>query len=442
MINRLWVRLSLAFALVGLVEILVVAVAYRHAEIRTPDWETAVAAFLNEPHGLVEELVTSYEATGNWDEAKRLLNERQAHYASVLNAEVHFDLMDLRHHNLIYSTAAPPVTHPEGEMTIPIGPAKPYALLRLAVSGIIPEDTFHALMVTLFFSFVFSIVLGMIFSRTQTRPLAELAATAHALREHDLDRRAVVQGSVEIIEVAQAFNAMAEGLQRSEMLRRNLVADVAHELRTPLTVLQSRLYGILDDVYQVDKAQITALYEQTRLLSRLVNDLQELSCVEANQLPLNKHRTNLQPLLEDTLTTFQMVTKDKNITLKTMIPESLPLVEVDEERINQVIFNLVTNALRHTPEEGTITVRVYDEDSMLKVEVRDYGEGIAPEHLPHIFERFYRADPSRQRSSGGTGLGLAIAKSIVEAHGGTLTAASEGIPGWGTVFTMGLPVVR
>lgn len=439
--KHLWVRLSLAFALVGLVGILAVAIALKRLEMRSPSWEKAVSAFIKEPHGFADELAASYEANGNWDEATALLDERQVHYANALDATVHFDLFDPAQNRTLYSTSDQPVTDPEGDLLIPIGPdEQPYAVLRLAVSGILPLSEARALLITLALNFVFSILFGIIVSRTQTRPLAHLAATAHAFRERHMDQRAVVTGSVEVVEVAQAFNAMADRLQQSEQLRQNLVADVAHELRTPLTVLQSQLYGILDDVYRVDKAQIASLYDQTRLLSRLVDDLLNLSRAEANQLPLNKQPTTLEPMLADTLATFQLVAKDRAITINVDIANDLPSIQVDVERMNQVVFNLVTNALRHMPSGGMIEVKARYDAGVLEITIRDTGDGIAPEHLPHIFERFYRVDPSRQRTSGGTGLGLAIAKSIVEAHGGILTADSTGIPGEGTIFTIRLLV--
>jgi signal transduction histidine kinase len=438
--KHLWVRLSLAFILVGFTGVLAVVIVLTHLETHMPSWKAAVTAFLEEPHGFAEELATSYETTGNWDGAKLLLDERQAYYAEALDARIHFDLLDPTREHLIYGTSEQPFENPEGELFVPVGPKEqPYAVLRLAVSGVFPMGDVHVLVFILPSCFALSILFGLIVSRTQTRPLAQLAATAHAFRKHELDRRATIKGSIEIVEVAQAFNAMAEELQQSETLRRNLVADVAHELRTPLTVLQSRLYGILDDVYQVDKTQIASLYDQTRLLSRLVDDLLELSRAEAHQLSLNKQLTNLEPMLEDTISTFQLVAKDKDITLTADIAECLPPIPVDVERMNQVIFNLVTNALRHTSAGGTIEVKASGDDTGLEVAVKDTGEGIPPEDLPHIFERFYRVDRSRQRASGGTGLGLAIAKNIVEAHGGTLTAYSEGIPGHGTVFTVRLP---
>lgn len=444
--KRLWVRLSLTFVLVGFTGVLAVALLIAHLETHTPSWKAAVTAFLEEPHGFAEELATSYKTTGNWDDAKLLLDERQAHYSAALDAQVHFDLLDPTREHIIYSTTeqsleiAGPLDKSEGELLVPVGPKeRPYAVLRLAVSGILPMSDIHVVAFILPACFALSILFGIIVSRSQTRPLAQLAATAHAFRKHEFERRAVVKGSVEIIEVAQAFNAMAEELQRSETLRRNLVADVAHELRTPLTVLQSRLYGILDDVYQIDKAQIAGLYDQTRLLSRLVDDLLELSRAEAHQLPLNKQFTSLAPMLEDTISTFQLVAKDKNITLTADIAENLSPIHVDIERLNQVIFNLVTNALRHTPAGGIIEVKASRVDTGLEIVVKDTGEGITAEDLPHVFERFYRVDRSRQRASGGTGLGLAIAKSIVEAHDGTLTAYSEGIPGRGAVFSVRLP---
>jgi two-component system OmpR family sensor kinase/two-component system sensor histidine kinase BaeS len=440
-VKHLWVRLSLAFVLVSSIGIISVALVAAHLETHTPSWKAAVTAFLEEPHGFTEELATSYETTGNWNEAKHLLDERQLHYSEALDAQVHFDLLDSTREHVIYSTTEPPFEKSGGAFFFPVGPKEqPYAILRLDVAGILPISDLHAMAFILPLCFILSVVFGIVVSRTQTRPLAQLAATAYRFRRHELDQRAVVKGSVEVVEVAQAFNAMAEELQQSETLRRNLVADVAHELRTPLTVLQSRLYGMLDDMYPIEKAQIASLYDQTRLLGRLVDDLLELSRAEAHQLALNTQVATLEPMLEETISTFQLVAKDKNITLTAVIADGLPLIPVDVERLNQVIFNLVTNALRHTPSGGTIEVKASSDAAQLHIAVKDSGEGIPPEELPHVFERFYRVDRSRQRASGGTGLGLAIAKSIVDAHNGTLTASSE--PGCGAVFTVSLPLSK
>jgi len=252
-----------------------------------------------------------------------------------------------------------------------------------------------------------------------------------------------VTGSDEVREVAQAFNEMAAALEQAESLRRNLVADVAHELRTPLSVLQGNLRAILDDVYPLDKAEVARLYDHTRLLSRLIGDLRELAQAEAGQLELNLQEIDLVGLLADMVAAFGPVAEAEGVALDAQIPADLPRVPADPARISQVLHNLLANALRHTPAGGTISLHAgYEagERQHVWLTVQDSGEGIAAEHLPHVFDRFYRGDPARSRATGGAGLGLAIVRAIVEAHGGQVSAASDGIPGHGSAFTVRLPL--
>jgi signal transduction histidine kinase len=249
------------------------------------------------------------------------------------------------------------------------------------------------------------------------------------------------EGTDEVAAVALAFNEMADQLQAAETLRRNLMADVAHELRTPLSVLQGNLRAILDDVYPLDKSEVTRLYTQSRLLSRLVNDLHELAQAEAGQLSLNLTPTDLRPLLRETIEIFTPMAEDDAITLQAQLATTLPAVPVDAVRLRQVLHNLLANALRHTPAGGTVTVASAATAAALTITIRDSGEGIAPEHLPHLFDRFYRADRARARDTGGAGLGLAIVRAIVQAHGGTVTAHSAGM-GQGSTFVVTLPLVQ
>ena len=277
---------------------------------------------------------------------------------------------------------------------------------------------------------------------SRTAPLNALAVTADAIGAGQWDRRVRVTGTTEIKSLAQSFNKMVDQLQRNETLRRNLVADVAHELRTPITALQANIYAILDDAYPMTKTEIAGLYDQIRMLSRLVKDLHELSQAESGLLPLDRKPTDFSETLAELIAPFRSVAESKDVKLKIDIPANLPVVSVDEERINQVMHNLLNNALRYTPEDGTITIRVRSAGECLRVEVQDTGDGISAEHLPNVFERFYRADYGRSRQRGGMGLGLAITKAIIEAHNGKISVSSAGIPGEGTTFVFEIPVLR
>lgn len=281
-------------------------------------------------------------------------------------------------------------------------------------------------------------ILGIWISRGITKPVTQLVEATEAIKERDLAYRVETQGSQELVHLAQSFNHMADDLERTESLRQNLMADVAHELRTPLTVLEGNLRAILDDVYTLSKEEVALLYDQTRHLNRLVEDLRELALAEANQLSLNLQSTDVKELIEDTLSHFSVTAKEKNIQISTELDRDLPLLELDAHRIRQVLYNLLSNALEHTPENGNIIVEANQSKNEIQVAIFDDGAGIAPEEVPHIFDRFYRTDATRSRDTGGTGLGLVITKTIVEAHSGRIQVESEGID-QGSTFTVCLP---
>jgi len=283
------------------------------------------------------------------------------------------------------------------------------------------------------------IAAGALMSRRLIAPLEKLVAGTQAIGERDLSYRVPMQGSQEIRTLAESFNNMAAALQTAEAQRQNLLADVAHELRTPLTVLQGNLRAILDDVYTLDKAEVARLYDQTRHLISLVNDLHELAQAEARQLPLLLQPTNVSQLVQTSADIIEPVAEIEGIILQVAVPPAPVIVQADRARLTQVLQNLLTNALRHTSEGGRINLQVKTVDSEAVVTVQDNGDGIAAEHLAHVFDRFYRADRARDRDSGGAGLGLAIVRALVEAHGGWVEASSPGI-GRGSTFLLHLPL--
>jgi len=284
---------------------------------------------------------------------------------------------------------------------------------------------------------VLGIAVGVWLSRRMTAPLDALAAGAAQIGAGDLAHRVAPKGSDEMLALAAAFNRMAANLQDAEQLRQHMLADVAHELRTPLTVLQGNLRAILDDVYPLDKTEIANLYDQTRHLHRLVNDLHELAQAEAGQLPLARRPVDVAALADDAVELFAPLAEAQAVTLKWTRPPAPAIVQADRQRLMQVLQNLLTNALRHTPAGGAITVTVAAAAAGVEIAVQDSGDGIAAEHLPHVFDRFYRTDAARDRDAGGAGLGLAIVRALVEAHGGAVRVASAG-PGQGSTFTVAL----
>lgn len=277
-------------------------------------------------------------------------------------------------------------------------------------------------------------------SRSIFRPVQALTEAARRLERGDLTQRVAVEAQDEIGQLAHAFNAMADGLSRAEQLRRQMVSDVAHELRTPLTNIRGHLEAVKDGLLKPDPAVIDSLYEEALLLNRLVDDLQELALAEAGQLRLARQPVALGELIASAVSAARPMATEKGLTLRAQVPPDLPLVMVDPARIGQALRNLLTNALAHTPSGGAVVVSAEAGPEQLRMSVEDTGEGIALEHLPFVFERFYRAEAARGRETGGAGLGLAIVKHWVEAHGGSVSVQSEGIAGRGARFTVTLPL--
>ncbi|MDL1894715.1 HAMP domain-containing protein [Anaerolineae bacterium CFX7] len=280
--------------------------------------------------------------------------------------------------------------------------------------------------------------LGFILFRQITKPLNALAAASDKIATGDLTARSPVRGDDEIARVGRSFNAMADNLARSETARRNMLADIAHELRNPIGVIQSHLEAMQDGVFPLDRDQVDSLHEETLLLSRLVGDLRELALADAGQLALNRAPTDLRALIERVVNAFQALANEREITLTASVPENIPPLNIDAQRIEQVLRNLLSNALRYTLANGVVMVTATQEKNLARVQVHDSGTGIAPEGLPHVFERFWRGDKARSRTQGSTGLGLAIAKQLVEAHGGQIGVKSN--VGKGTTFWFTLPI--
>lgn len=285
---------------------------------------------------------------------------------------------------------------------------------------------------------VIALGLGVLFVRRLARPLEELRAAAEQIAQGNPPPRVHITSNDELGRLGETFNQMAESLQRSEQLRRQLILDIAHELRNPLMVQQSHLELLLDNIIQPSPQQLQTIYEQNLLLGRLVRDLQLLALADAGELQIVQTPTPLRELLQRIVAQVQPTLEEKKLSLESDIAEDLPTLAVDPQRIEQVLLNILDNACRYTPPGGTIRLSAYKENAAVHVSVRDEGPGIASEDLPHIFERFYRGDKSRARSSGGTGLGLAIAKALIEAHGGRIWA--ENAPTGGACMHFTLPL--
>lgn len=284
-------------------------------------------------------------------------------------------------------------------------------------------------------------------ARRILHPVEELTAIAREMGRGDLSRRATVRSKDEIGELGSAFNAMADGLARIEGLRRNMVQDVAHELRTPLTSIRCQLEAIQDGLVTPDRATIDSLHEEVLGLGCLVENLQDLALAEAGQLRLHVQPLVLAAEVERTVRVLTPPGARTGPEIRIEIPADLPAVQADPERLAQILRNLLQNALTHTPPEGCVRLEARaitpvatdtERGERVEISVIDTGAGIAAEDLPFLFERFYRADPSRQRLTGGAGLGLAIARQLLQAQGGTIRA--ESVLGAGAAFRFTLPV--
>jgi len=283
------------------------------------------------------------------------------------------------------------------------------------------------------------VALGFFFSRLISGPMKQLTLAARKVANGDFSPRVSTKTDDEIGEVSVAFNTMAEQLETKEKSRRQLLADIAHELRNPLSIIQGNLEAWLDGVITPSSDQVASVYDETVLLSRLITDLRDLSLAEAGQLKLYQSATELGEFIFAEIASVQTRCQGKHISISADLPTGLPLVLIDKDRIRQVLHNLVENALRYTPERGSIKIGAdYASPGWVTVSVSDTGAGIARKDLPHVFNHFYKADRSRHRGHGGAGIGLAMVKQVVELHGGEVWVKSRS--GKGTTFYFTLPV--
>jgi len=264
-------------------------------------------------------------------------------------------------------------------------------------------------------------------------PLGDIVEGANRVATGDFSARVPAHGPPSLRTVANAFNSMAERLESQERQRRHFMADVAHELRTPIAVVQGRLEGLLDGVYPRDDSALTELLDETRILARLLEDLRSLANAESGALALTKEPTDIVMLMSDVTNSFSRDAELANVSIKIDVPTDLPLISVDPTRIREVLSNLISNALHHTPANGVIMIQAKVSNDCLILSVADTGSGIPAEDLPKIFQRFYKGAGSR-----GSGLGLTIARNLVLLHGGEIRAESR--EGHGSAFTVILPV--
>ena len=284
------------------------------------------------------------------------------------------------------------------------------------------------------------ILLVVLLSRRMLASIGSLTAAARGLGGGDLTSRAAVRGNDEIAELGRTFNSMADALEESERQRRTMVSDVAHELRTPLSNIQGHIEAMQDGLLEPDPATLETVHRQALYLNRLVDDLRLLAATEARELRLDREPTLVGEVIDRVVTSFGPGAEAQAVRLDADVEEALPSLDLDRVRIEQVLSNLVDNAIRHTPAGGGVVVTARRRGESIRVDVTDTGPGIPSDALSHVFDRLYRVDPSRERGSGGSGLGLTIARQLVEAHGGTIWAESE--EGSGSRFGFDLPLAE
>ncbi|OQB24748.1 MAG: Signal transduction histidine-protein kinase BaeS [Firmicutes bacterium ADurb.Bin182] len=284
---------------------------------------------------------------------------------------------------------------------------------------------------------LFAMLLGAGMARRLTTPIGHVIKAAKKIAKGEYaDRIREKSGTVEISELTGSINLLAESLERQEIIRKRLTGDIAHELRTPLATLQSHLEAMIDGVWEPDKERLASLHEETLRLNKLTYDLEKLARYDSEKMILEKKGFDLAQLIKRIVTNFQSVFLADGISLK-YFTEPLEIT-ADEDKISQVLVNLIANAQKFTGRGGEVKITLTKKEETAEVSVSDTGQGISEKDLPYIFERFYRADPSRSRTTGRSGIGLAIAKAIVLAHKGSITVKSE--EGRGTVFTVELPI--
>jgi signal transduction histidine kinase len=452
--RSLTLKLSLAFLLVALTGVSLVALVIRE---RT---RTAFDTFLvnREQQTLVENLQGYFEATGSWQGVADYWQVATGNPPPPFNDRRNFRRDGLRFTlvgmdgRVVFSPFPELVGQPVKKADL--GKAIPLSLQNQTIGWLLPVAVPHtfdpntpegaflgtvnrAILLSALVAVALALTLSGFLAFTMTRSLRELTEATVEIAHGKLGRQVRVRSKDELGQLVTSFNQMSQDLARATQSRRQMTADIAHDLRSPLSVIAGYAEALSDDKLPGTPEIYGVLYQETKHLSRLIEDLRLLSLVDAGELPLQFQLSSPRSLLEWAITRHAVASQQAGLSFHIEAGDDLPMVKVDEERMAQVFDNLILNAFRYTPAGGEIQLSAALVGGELQFKVRDNGSGIAAEDLPNIFDRFYRGDKSRQQN-GESGLGLAIAKSIVEAHGGSISV--ESVPGQGTQFTICLPV--
>jgi len=381
----------------------------------------------------IARLESYYIARGSWDGVNAIFTNSLDIEASQWNSSILLDAQDhivVEHGQPVDPAASSTYQPVSGETVIPIVVNGEVVGKLVVGQNTQPAErlfTFRFLQPVLLASLVlavFATLIGLLLTRRVVSPLAEVIATAEEIAGGHLQTRVRAKGSDDLRDLSDSFNKMAESLERNDRERRDLLADIAHELRTPLTVLRGRLEGIMDGVYPADVSHIGPALEEAYLLERLVEDLRLLTLAESHQLAFEKHELDLIEIARRSISMFQAEADEKKIKLDLETGLEKALIVADPLRTEQVIGNLLSNALRYVPEGGRVWVEISQQDDEVAISINDNGPGIPEVDLPFIFNRFWRGEKSRSRVSGGAGLGLAIAKLLIVEQGGRVEASN------------------
>ncbi len=456
MLHSLRLRLMLALLVVILVALAVVAIFSSRAT--SNEFQRYIDTESTQRGRAMAELLVHYRQNRNWRNVEPLLEQLSMVFGDrIILADARGrviadsegtlgDDMAKRIQRILLEDAEYPAFGPP---TVLIDtPDGPQVYVYISSTGAVESNSAtlflgsvnRQLLLAILVAGVVGLALTTMFSRQILKPVEALTAAARKMEKGDLNQRVEVESRDEIGELAHAFNAMAGGLQHQEELRSNMVSDIAHELRTPLSNVRGYLEAVRDGVIDPSPILIDSLHEETMVLTRLLDDLQDLAQSEAGNLTLQCRPIKVQELIETAVARAQPEALEKNLHIKTLLTDRLPLVAVDTKRIGQVLRNLLSNAIAYSAQGDDIEIGARQQGREVEISVRDTGTGIAPDYLPYIFDRFYRSDESRTRATGGTGLGLAIAKRWVEEHGGAIRAESS--LGRGTTITFTVPVAE
>ncbi|HEX3053820.1 MAG TPA: HAMP domain-containing sensor histidine kinase [Aggregatilineaceae bacterium] len=451
--NKLWVRLAGVFVIITLITVGTVAVVVNRTTTTSFRRYVGQQNMANSSGDLVQSLENLYATTSSWEGAQDLLTsgrgggrgagQGRGAGPSSLVAQTDYLVIAATDSEQIGRT----LDQNEREVALVLTVnGKTVGYLVRATVGMqaldhaqqnFLDDVSRVLTLTAGIAVLLAVAIGLGFAWLLVRPLRYLRISAAQITRGELGAQMPLVGTSEFREVATAFNAMSAALAESRLLRQRMTSDIAHELRSPVSVMRGQLEAMMDGVFPLNTEQLAVVYDQTLHLGRLIEDLRTLTRAEADRLPLEITQVAPGGLSQQVVSDFASLAQDQGIVLSTDLGDNLPSIKADAGRLRQVLANLVSNALKHTPTGGRVTVTTSQHGSYIRFVVSDTGSGLTPEQVGHIFERFYRTDEARQRDQTGSGLGLAISQELVRLHQGRIWVESQ--VGQGSQFIVELP---